>query len=122
MSKVARQVYDYTQSSKKSPALLSQFLRHLKELELEFLSQIDTLTTSFVSGINKSHSMPLWVYGTKAHYCCTLNFIRLTISRILLQPSLPQVPILSQIRTQAKEAATDLVEIREVPEVYRSMW
>jgi hypothetical protein len=122
MSKVARQVYDYTQSPKKSSALLSQFLRQLKVLEHDFLSQIDRLISSFVTGVNKSHPVPLWVYGQKAHYCCTLNFIRLTLSRILLQPSLPQVSILSQIRTQANEAAINVVEMDEVPELYRVMW
>ncbi|KAL4810487.1 hypothetical protein BDV18DRAFT_156847 [Aspergillus unguis] len=117
LSKVARRVYDYTQAVKKSSAVLSQFLQQLRELEHEFISQIDRLICSFESGVNKSRAVPPWVYGQKAHYLCTLNFIRLTLSRILSQPSLPNLPIISQIRTCADEAAMHVVDLGHVPQV-----
>jgi hypothetical protein len=86
------------------------------------MSQMDALIYSFSDGINKSHPVPLWVRGQKAHFLCTLNFIRLTLSRILLQPLLPKLPIISQIRSHANEAAMNVVHMSDVPQAYRMMW
>ncbi|KAL2857315.1 hypothetical protein BJY01DRAFT_242387 [Aspergillus pseudoustus] len=122
LSRLARHVYAYTQTPRKSPAALARFFHELRELEDEFLSEVEGLATVFTCNAGDSQSVPVWLAGQRAHYCCTLNFIRLSVAQVLLQPSLPSLPLIYEIGAQAMEAAMGIVQLGNVPEVYGLIW
>lgn len=122
LAKLARHVYNYLQLRKKSPSTLCQFLQQLDTSEQNFIAKIDCLSASFVDGINRAQCEPEWVAGQRAHYLCTINYMRLTFCRVLLEPRLSQLEIWSEIHTHAMTAAFNIVHIANVPLVYRMMW
>ncbi|KAJ5563953.1 hypothetical protein N7513_000195 [Penicillium frequentans] len=122
LAKVSQQVYEYLQIRKKSPTVLCEFLKNLSKLESDFVRKFESVSNSFAAGSNNSIREPLWVSGQRSHYLCTLNYLRLSLSRILLQPSISDLPVWSEIRSQAINAALNTVQMSEVPHVYRLMW
>lgn len=115
-------LHEYVQTTRKSPTTLCQFLSTLDELEVDFVSKIDRLSASCRDGINKGLHVPVWLWGQRAHYLTTINFIRLVLCRILLQQDFAQFPAWSEIRDHGMRAALAIVRMDKVPPPYQLLW
>lgn len=123
IAKLARHVHDYVQIRRKSSETLCRFLRQLDELEQCFTLKLSRLSVSYAEGISETRSEPIWLCGQRSHYLCSINFVRLTFCRILLEPRLSQLPAAwSEIRTQGMTAASNVVDGLIVTPAYQMMW
>lgn len=115
-------LHEYVKMSNKSPTTLCQFLNRLDELEHDFTSKADRLTASCRDGINQGLQVPVWIPGQRAHFLCSINFIRLVLCRALLQQNFVQLPAWSEIRNHGMRAALDIVHMNDVPPTYQLLW
>lgn len=115
-------LHEYVQTSHKSPATLCHFLNRLDELVTDFVSKIDRLSASCIDGINQGQQVPVWIWGQRAHYLCSINSIRLVLCRVLLQQSSVRLPAWSEIRSHGMRAAVYIVNMDNVPPAYQLLW
>ncbi|KAI0973188.1 hypothetical protein F4678DRAFT_478361 [Xylaria arbuscula] len=122
LGRLSQMLHEYVQTSQKSPAALCEFLNKLDELQDGFLSKADRLSESFSRGINQGQQEPLWLLGQRAHYLCTINFIRLILCRVLLHQKFSQLPAWWEIRNHGLRAALAIIHIHNVPPIYQLLW
>ncbi|KAM0415971.1 hypothetical protein ACHAPT_013070 [Fusarium lateritium] len=122
IAKVARLFYDYQKIPNKSPEKLCNVLEKLGELENDFIGQVNQMSASFTHGMNQGQPEPSWLPAQKAHFICSINFIRLILCRILLEPTLSQLPVWAEIRSHGIRAALAIVHMKHVPPEYQLMW
>lgn len=91
-------------------------------MEVDFVSKVDRLVVSCTNGINQGLQLPAWILGQRAHYLCTINFIRLVVCRVLLQPRFVQLPAWSEVHDHAMRAALDIAHMDDVPPTYQLLW